>query len=47
MSQKMDLALNRDSKGGLILPDGTKVPKDKLKPSKGGAEDFHPLPAGR
>ena len=29
MSKQMELVLKRDSKGGLILPDGTTVLKDK------------------
>ena len=47
MSKQMKLVLKRDSKGGLILPDGTRVLKDKLEPEKYGRDVYHPLPAGR
>ena len=47
MSKQMELVLKRDSKGGLILPDGTRVPKKQLKLMGSARDDFHLLPAGQ
>ena len=46
-SSTMQLVLKRSLKGGLILPDGTQVPKHLFTPMGSARDDFHLLPAGR
>ena len=46
-SSTMQLVLKRSLKGGLILPDGTQVPKHLFTPLGSARDDYCLLPAGR